>query len=87
MRAGDRLYFVGSRPFSARYYSRDTAGLVDGPQVLAGVLPVAVQRVFLAVRKRGATTLLATWRGQVTPLYSNRRYTLLQVAGEGATAP
>ena len=87
MRAGDRLYFVGSRPFSARYYSRDTAGLVDGPQALAAMLPAAGQRVFLAVRKREATTLLATWRGQVTPLYSSRRYTLLQVAGEGATAP
>jgi hypothetical protein len=87
LRAGDRLYFVGSRPFSARYYSRDTAGLVDGPQALAAVLPAAGQRVFLAVRKREATTLLATWRGQVTPLYSSRRYTLLQVAGEGATAP
>ncbi|ALX81961.1 dolichyl-phosphate-mannose--protein mannosyltransferase [Achromobacter denitrificans] len=87
MQSGDRLYFVGSRPFSARYYSRDTAGLVDGPQALTAVLPAPGQRVFLAVRRREATTLLATWRGQVTPLYSSRRYTLLQVAGEGATAP
>ncbi|MFY3307996.1 ArnT family glycosyltransferase [Achromobacter ruhlandii] len=87
MQGGDRLYFVGSRPFSARYYSRDTAGLVDGPQALTAVLPAPGQRVFLAVRRREATTLLATWRGQVTPLYSSRRYTLLQVAGEGATAP
>ena len=48
---------------------------------------MCIRDSFLAVRKREATTLLATWRGRVTPLYSSRRYTLLQVTGEGATAP
>ena len=86
MGVDDRLYFVGSRPFSARYYSRDTAGLVAAP-ALAGVLPGAGRQVFLAVRKRDADTLLAGWRGAVTPLYSSRRYILLKVAGEGAAAP
>lgn len=80
MREGDRLYFVDSRPFSARYYSRDTAGLIE-PADLAAVLPEPGQRVFLAVPKDEAGSLLAGWHGTVTPLYSSRRYTLLRVAG------
>ncbi|MFY1842474.1 ArnT family glycosyltransferase [Achromobacter xylosoxidans] len=83
MREGDRLYFVDSRPFSARYYSRDTAGLIE-PADLAAVLPEPGQRVFLAVPKDEAGSLLAGWHGTVTPLYSSRRYTLLRVAGATA---
>lgn len=86
MGVDDRLYFVGGRPFSARYYSRDAAGLVAAP-ALAGVLPGPGRQVFLAVRKDEADVLLAGWRGTVTPLYSSRRYILLKVTGEGAAAP
>ncbi|MFY1871776.1 ArnT family glycosyltransferase [Achromobacter xylosoxidans] len=84
MRPGDRLYFIGSRPFSARYYSRDSAGLV-GRQELATVLPTAGRQVFLALPKDEAAGLLAAWPGPVTLLYSSRRYRLLKV--ERGAAP
>lgn len=83
MEMNDRLYFVDSRPFSARYYSRGTARLIAS-SALAEVLPGPGQKVYLAVRKDAAGTLLAGWRGTATPLCSSRRYTLLQVTGARA---
>lgn len=80
MRGDDPFYFVGSRPFSARYYSRGAVGLVEFP-ALDGVLPKAGDTVYLAVAKNRANELLASWPGVVTPLYVSRRYALLKVEG------
>lgn len=80
MRGDDPFYFVGSRPFSARYYSRGAVGLVEFP-ALDGVLPKAGDTVYLAIAKNRANELLASWPGVVTPLYVSRRYALLKVEG------
>ena len=85
MQAGDKLYFVGSRPFSARYYSQGAAGLVS-PQALDSVLPAPGGRVFLAVPRNQAAGLLTSWHGTVTPLYASRRYALLKVEGAAVSA-
>jgi len=80
MRGDDPFYFVGSRPFSARYYSRGAVGLVEFP-ALNDVLPKAGDTVYLAVAKNRANEFLASWPGVVTPLYVSRRYALLKVEG------
>lgn len=80
LRGSDPLYFVGSRPFSARYYSRGAAGLVSR-QALDSVLPKAGQTIFLVVAKNRAAEVLSAWPGSVTPLYVSRRYALLKVDG------
>lgn len=80
MRSGERLYFVDSRPFSARFYSRGRAGLVSRAG-LDAVLPGKGRRVLLAVEKGDVPGILARIPNQITPLYSSRRYVLLSVSG------
>ncbi len=82
MAPGEKLYFVDSRPFSARYYSRGQAGQVPLER-LADVLPQTGERVFLAVEKGDVPRALALAAGAWEPVYSSRRYTLL-IAGPAA---
>lgn len=87
MQPGEQLVFVGSRPFSARFYSQGAAGQLPMDAVAAApALPGAGARLFLAVEKNRLPALrdaLAGWR--LLPLYASRRYVLLQVES-GAVA-
>ncbi|MBB1593124.1 glycosyltransferase family 39 protein [Achromobacter sp. UMC46] len=78
IRAGEKLYFVDSMPFSARFYSRGSAVAVSRGD-LADVLPSQGGRVLLAVEKRDLADIRARISGTVTPLYTSRRYVLLDV--------
>ncbi len=82
MAPGEKLYFVDSRPFSARYYSRGQAGQVPLER-LPDVLPPAGERVFLAVEKGDLPRARELVAGALAPVYSSRRYTLL-IAGPAA---
>lgn len=77
--AGERLYFVDSLPFSARFYSRGTAGVVSADG-LAAILPGPGGRVLLAVEKGGLAGIRARISGRITPVYTSRRYVLLSVS-------
>ncbi|ADP17988.1 dolichyl-phosphate-mannose-protein mannosyltransferase family protein 3 [Achromobacter xylosoxidans A8] len=82
MASNEKLYFVDSLPFSARYYSRGQAGLVpvDG---VATVLPRESGRVFLAVEKADLPRVREQLGTVLAPVYSSRRYVLL-IAGPQA---
>ncbi|WP_447921087.1 ArnT family glycosyltransferase [Achromobacter aegrifaciens] len=76
MAPGEKLYFVDSLPFSARYYSRGAAGRVP-PNGLRTVLPQAGGRVFLAVEKADLPRVREQVAAALAPVYSSRRYILL----------
>lgn len=80
MQAGEPLYFVDSRPFSARFYSQGRAGLV-AKEGLAAVLPGKNERVLLAVEKGDLADIRNRIPGPITPLYTSRRYVLLSISG------
>lgn len=79
MQAGERLYFVDSRPFSARFYSQGNAGIVPRESV-RDVLPQQGGRVLLAVEKGDLADIRDRIPGVIAPLYSSRRYVLLSVS-------
>ena len=86
MQPGEQLVFVGSRPFSARFYSQGAAGQLPMDAVAAAPACRGRARLFLAVEKNRLPALrdtLAGWR--LLPLYASRRYVLLQVES-GAVA-
>ncbi|MFY0479867.1 ArnT family glycosyltransferase [Achromobacter marplatensis] len=77
--AGERLYFVDSIPFSARFYSRGGAGVVSRDGLVA-VLPGPGERVLLAVEKGDLADVRDLISGSVTPIYTSRRHVLLSVS-------
>jgi hypothetical protein len=80
MQAGERLYFVDSRPFSARFYSQGNAGIVPRESV-RDVLPQQGGRVLLAVEKGDLADIRDRIPGVIAPLYTSRRYVLLSISG------
>ena len=76
------LYYVGSRPFSARYYSAGTAGLLDWGTV--DLRPFCRNDRMLAAVRRDRTWPMLTAPGiAARPVYSSRRYTLYEIQGCG----
>lgn len=82
--AGQPLYYVDSRPFSARYYSRDQAGLATSRQITE-VLGQQPSGLYLAVESEHLAALDGLIVSPV--LYKNRRYVLVFARpGEAAAA-
>lgn len=79
MQPGERLYFVDSRPFSARFYSGGSAGIVSRKR-LGDILPGRSGRVLLAVEKGDLADIRDRITGVIAPLYTSRRYVLLSVS-------
>ena len=89
MQPGEQLVFVGSRPFSARFYSQGAAGQpMEAGVAAAPALPGAGARLPGGRKEPPAAALrdtLAGWR--LLPLYASRRYVLLQVESGAEVAP
>lgn len=81
MAPGEKLYFVDSLPFSARYYSRGAAARVP-LEGLEAVLPKD-GRVFLAVEKADLRRVREQTGVELEPVYTSRRYVLV-IAGTPA---
>ena len=75
MEPGEALYFLGSRPFSARYYTEGKARLV-GRDELAPLLLTDEKRIFLAVPKSRAPEAFQDSRWNTYPIFNSRRYSL-----------
>ena len=62
MQPGEQLVFVGSRPFSARFYSQGAAGQLPMEAVAAApALPGAGARLFLAVERTACRPCATPW--------------------------
>jgi 4-amino-4-deoxy-L-arabinose transferase-like glycosyltransferase len=83
---GERLYFVGSLPFSARFYSRGAAGKVEREQLCA-VLPAAGKRVFLAVQVDEQDETLAMLPQGAAVAYAGKRHALIVTDGWREASP
>lgn len=82
------LIFAGQRPFSARYYSRGQAGLVDTEQVLS-LLAAEPRPVYLAIPKRKLAAVRAALGNasrSIQPVYESRGYVLLAIPAASPVA-
>jgi len=81
--SGSQLVYVQNRPFSARFYSRETAGIIS-PKHLPGLLAVAGTPVFLAVPKDMLDDTEAHLERPLKMHFQNRRYVLVTPAQQSA---
>ncbi len=83
MKTGSNLYFVESRPFSARFYSRGKAELVPRDQLESIVQ--TERSGLVAVSNKNDLDFLRKLSVKLNPLFSSRRYKLyeFQWNGEG----
>jgi 4-amino-4-deoxy-L-arabinose transferase-like glycosyltransferase len=82
----DQLLFVQKRPFSARFYSRGTAGLVSLEQ-LSTAMARAPAGVRLAIPRRLLAQVQTRLGATLDPLFTSRRYVLVALpAAAGAIA-
>lgn len=72
------LAYVDKRPFSARFYSKDTALLVHRHD-LQSFLSAQPKVVFLAIPRENHSTILPLLPKNSIALYENRRYTLIKL--------
>lgn len=77
LNAGERLYFVGSRPFSARFYSHGEAQLL-APQELCTLI-ASGQLVMVAVKRDKRYPDLEDAVVRLRTLFESRRYILYEV--------
>lgn len=85
--ASGPLYFVGELPFSARYYSQDTARSVELSAVPL-LLQASKGTTLLAVRHDEAPALRSVvGAAPLVLVMTSRRYTLYQVAAPARAAP
>jgi 4-amino-4-deoxy-L-arabinose transferase-like glycosyltransferase len=73
----DNLYYLDPLPFSARYYSRNTARAVPRDQL--DTLLQSHRTIFLAVRQRDLDQVRAVLGGTNTAIYTDRRYQLFRL--------
>lgn len=74
MQKGKTLYFVGSRPFSARFYSYGRAKLISRQEL--GAWLQTRPRALIAVPKGSNFSLLESPSQRLRPLFESRRYVL-----------
>jgi len=78
MTAGQKLYFVHSRPFSARFYSGGKAELID----LVGLNKLVFEQcesAFVAIPKGMEASINGGLRSRLAAIYKSRRYSLYKV--------
>ncbi|EFF78345.1 glycosyltransferase family 39 protein [Achromobacter sp. LC458] len=80
MSEGQKLYFVHSRPFSARFYSRGTAELIT-PSELEKLSLEKDAYAFVAIPKGKESSLEESVRERLVPIYQSRRYALYRING------
>ncbi|WGJ89860.1 glycosyltransferase family 39 protein [Achromobacter mucicolens] len=80
MSEGQRLYFVHSRPFSARFYSGGTAELI-APGELEKLSMEKGETAFVAIPKGKESSIEESVRERLVPIYQSRRYALYRVNG------
>jgi 4-amino-4-deoxy-L-arabinose transferase-like glycosyltransferase len=78
MGKGDRLFYMGERPYSASFYSHGTAGVVQLSDLTA-VAPKADNLLFLAVPKHMRQQFNAALSHPLQPVFENQRYLLFRV--------
>ncbi|HEX4939385.1 MAG TPA: hypothetical protein VFX11_11975, partial [Candidatus Kapabacteria bacterium] len=76
--AAASLVYAEHRPFSARYYSRGEAGLVELEQVPA-LRAVESHPMFLAVPKSRRAQLQSLLGQSLQPVFENKGYLLLEI--------
>lgn len=76
MKAGKKLYFIGSRPFSARFYSRGHAELLSVEQF--ETLAQTERSALIAVSNNQNLDFLKALPVKLKPLFSSRRFTLYE---------
>ncbi|TFL13526.1 glycosyltransferase family 39 protein [Pusillimonas caeni] len=74
LEAGKKLYFVGSRPFSARFYSRGQAELI--PSSRLGSLLEAGQSALIAMPRSQAFDALRMSASSLKLIFQSKRYSL-----------
>jgi hypothetical protein len=74
----DRFVYLGDTPYSATFYSNNTAGTVE-LSGLSTVAPHADTTLFLAVPKGMRPAFTAALRHPLDPLYESQRYLLFRV--------
>lgn len=80
MSGGKKLYFVHSRPFSARFYSDGKAELVALSELEKLVLEKGELALF-AVPKGKESSIGESVRARMVEMYKSRRYTLYRLNG------
>ncbi len=83
---GETLYFVGSEPFSARFYSRGATRLLSW-QGAAIAAPGPARRMLVAVPRGKSWPLLQQPGISAQARYSSRRFTLYELTGAAARQP
>src|SRR3546814_13665869 len=84
---GERLLYVDKRPFSARFYSRETAKLIQIGQLPAALSPTAP--TYLAIPKHLFNHVSGKLKAPMNKLYENKKFILVAVAPlrSGQTRP
>ncbi|WMD19736.1 glycosyltransferase family 39 protein [Achromobacter seleniivolatilans] len=78
MDEGQTLYFLHSRPFSARFYSGGRAELIEIDR-LEQLISEKGENVLVAVPQGKESLLSGNVRSRLTSIYKSRRYTLYKV--------
>ena len=77
MEAGKKLYFVGSRPFSARFYSRGQAELILSSRLEP--LLEAGQSALIAMPRSQAFDALRMSASSLKLVFQSKRYSLYEL--------
>lgn len=80
MSEGKKLYFVDSRPFSARFYSDGKAELIALGELEKLVLQKG-ESAIVAIPKRKESSIVGSVRARLVEMYKSRRYTLYRLNG------
>lgn len=80
MTEGQKLYFVHSRPFSARFYSGGTAELIV-PGELEKLSLEKGAYAFVAIPDGKESSIEGSVRERLVSIYKSRRYTLYRING------
>ncbi|KNY09273.1 dolichyl-phosphate-mannose-protein mannosyltransferase [Achromobacter piechaudii] len=80
MSEGKKLYFVDSRPFSARFYSDGKAELIALGELEKLVLQKG-ESAIVAIPKRKESSIGGSVRARLVEMYKSRRYTLYRLNG------
>lgn len=80
MSEGQKLNFVYTRPFSARFYSGGTAELI-GFDELEKLVSKKGEFAFVAIPKKKESSIEGGVRSRLVEIYQSRRYTLYRING------
>ncbi len=74
------LYYVGELPFSARFYTAGKVKSINENQIDALFYQTQDQNVFLAAPKKWVKREKLTERWQLSPIFTDRRYSLFDLS-------